>query len=172
MDWLKRGLDQISSGRISGRMGKVRVPKEVDGDALDKAWLESKMADLEESHGKLLPRAFLGLDGSAVKRKTGVRLLQFNMLAQGLSSAPSYGGFTKTVEAGKEALDFDKYRKFRVLEEILRSEADIVAVQEMDHFHDFFLPALRHFGYTGAFYPKTNSPTLGFGKTVGVVAVM
>lgn len=168
-------------------MRVVRVPKTVDKDAVDREKLQEKMSALEERHGKLLPRVFQGMDGKPLEHKTGqLRFLQFNMLAQGkhqqqtvkasigagviyllpcpgLSSAPDYGGFKKSVEAGKEALNFDGFRKFRVLQEILRNEADVIAVQEMDHFGDFFLPAMEHYGYTGLFHPKTNSPTLEFG---------
>lgn len=39
--------------------------------------------------------------------------------------------------------------------EILRCEADIVCLQEVDHFQDFFEPMLSRYGYEGYFVPKT-----------------
>ena len=39
-----------------------------------------------------------------------------------------------------------KTRKLRLLEEVLRHEPDIVAMEELDHFADFFEPALQKSG--------------------------
>jgi nocturnin len=80
------------------------------------------------------------------------------MLARGLSSAPRFGGFTKTPRA---CLDFHAYRKLRVLEEVLRFAPDVVAVEECDHFRDFLQPAMDQFGYDGVFQPKRDAPGLG-----------
>ena len=38
--------------------------------------------------------------------------------------------------------NFSGVRRWRLLEEILRTNPDVLAVQEIDHFHDFFAPAL------------------------------
>lgn len=46
------------------------------------------------------------------------------------------------------------------MEEILRSGADIVCLEEVDHFPDFFQPKLRERGFEGIFKPKLSSPCL------------
>ena len=87
-----------------------------------------------------------------------VRILQFNLLARGLSSPPKNGGF---VESPVASLHFDNYRKYRLLEEILRFDPDIVTLEEMDHYDDFFQPLMSKFGYDSIFQPKLDAPTLG-----------
>jgi nocturnin len=123
----------------------------VDPVATSKDALKKAIESLNEQYPNLLKRKFFN---SRMFNPVAVRFLQFNMLAEGLSSEPDFGGFVK---CPREALDFHKFRKFRVLEEILRYEADIVAVEECDHFHDFFLPALKLYGYDGKYFPKRNS---------------
>ena len=107
----------------------------------------------------LLARSFVPTPASSntTTKPSTLRFLQFNMLARGLSSGPRFGGFTKTPRA---CLDFHRYRKFRILEEILRYAPDVVAVEECDHFHDFLGPAMDRFGYDGVYQPKRQSPGL------------
>jgi hypothetical protein len=94
-----------------------------------------------------------------------IRVMQFNMLAEGLSAHPSTvppfssspggeeislsecGGFDTTHDA-TTTFNFDGYRKWRLLEEIERCGPDVLAMEECDHFHDFFEPALMSLGYT------------------------
>lgn len=45
----------------------------------------------------------------------------------------------------------------------MRVDADLISIQEMDHFNDFFEPALTKLGYDGVFVPKVNSPSCSFG---------
>ena len=52
------------------------------------------------------------------------------------------------------------HRKEKLISEILRSEADIVCLQEVDHFFDFFLPRLKENGFKGFFNPKKPSPCI------------
>ena len=137
----------------------IRRPGKVDPDAKSKKGIMEAIKALNEKYPKLLPRTFFA---SKLYNPLAVRFLQFNMLAQGLSSSPEYGGFRKSP---REALDFASFRKFRLLEEMIRFSPDVLAVEEMDHFDDFFLPALSHFGYEGVFFPKLNSPCLKFGDS-------
>ena len=58
-------------------------------------------------------------------------------------------------------------RKHRSLEEILTYNPDIIALEEVDHFHDFYLPALKAVGYDGVFRAKENSPCLNFSNNSG-----
>ena len=93
----------------------------------------------------LLPRTFV--DATYLKddlhaTNNTIRVLQFNVLARGLSSPPNNGGF---LLSPVDCLDFEHYRKYRLLEEILRFEPDIVTLEELDHYDDFFKPNARSF---------------------------
>jgi nocturnin len=59
------------------------------------------------------------------------------------------------------------YRAPRLVEEILRSSADIVCLEEVDHFEDFFKPVLSKHGFEGFFLPKVGSPCLEFPNNNG-----
>lgn len=54
------------------------------------------------------------------------------------------------------------YRAQLILQEILRSGADIICMEEVDHFHDFLHPQLEQKGFKGLFMEKRNSPCLEF----------
>lgn len=71
------------------------------------------------------------------------------------------------------AIPCGRFRRWRLLEEILQTDAnpDILTVQECDHFYDFFEPVLRAMGYDGAFAPKARSPCLRFGYYSDGVAI-
>ena len=100
-------------------------------------------------------------------------VLQFNMLAEGLSSggpavppfpptkSGEFGGFS-AVPNPQVCLDFD-VRKWLLVEEMLESGADIITFQECDHFYDFFKPVMASFGYAGHWVAKGDSPCLQFG---------
>ena len=45
----------------------------------------------------------------------------------------------------------------------MRVNPDVLGVEEIDHYDDFFSPALALLGYEGAFVPKAVSPCLQFG---------
>lgn len=55
-----------------------------------------------------------------------------------------------------------EYRKSLIIKEILRSGADILCLEEVDHFEDFFKPTLAQHGFEGFFMPKVDSPCLEF----------
>lgn len=85
------------------------------------------------------------------------RLLQFNMLADGLSGLrEDLGGF---YQATTEELVWNN-RKGRILTEILQYDPDVITLQECDHYYDFFLPKLSELGFTGVFAPKPISTCL------------
>lgn len=46
---------------------------------------------------------------------------------------------------------------------VLESCADIVALEECDHFDDFFAPELAQIGFEGHFVPKPSAPAAKFG---------
>jgi len=94
----------------------------------------------------------------------------------------TYGGFTK-VQNPDKCLAF-KNRKWRLLETILSLPneedtderklfnndnphafygPDLLCVEEIDRFYDFFQPALSRFGYQGIFQPKPKAPGVKLG---------
>lgn len=82
-----------------------------------------------------------------------IRVMQFNMLAQGLTSGD--GNFIACPPA---ALQHDT-RKLRIVEEILRYSATIVCLEECDLF-EYLTETLAACGYVGLFFPKPHSPCL------------
>lgn len=77
------------------------------------------------------------------------------------SDKSTWGGFDSIQEPGV-VLNFST-RKYRILEEILRHGPDIIALQEVDRYHDFFGPLLNHLGYDSRWSCKLDSPSLKFG---------
>ena len=82
------------------------------------------------------------------------------LLSCSLYTALSHSTSTSNfVRAPQEVLKWEN-RKGKILEEILRSGADIVCLEEVDHFPDFFQPKLSENGFKGIFKPKQPSPCL------------
>ena len=96
------------------------------------------------------------------KKKEGVdlRVVQFNVLADGLSGRDTkLGGFDS---APKASLRWEARRE-RLIEEIFRHagrDPDVICLEEVDHYSDWFLPRLRERGYRGFFLKKPKSPCL------------
>ena len=86
-----------------------------------------------------------------------LRVLQLNMLADGLSGLRDDRGFFSRVT--QKAIDWD-YRKDLLLNEILQYNPDIITLQENDHYYDFFLPKMNALGYDCFFAPKPASACL------------
>ena len=86
-------------------------------------------------------------------------MVQFSVLADGLSGRDTkLGGFDS---APKDSLKWEARRE-RLLEEIFRHgpEPDVIALEEVDHFDDWFMPQLQKRGYRGFFLKKPKSPCL------------
>ena len=97
-----------------------------------------------------------GLAGLKPDSKT-LRVQQFNVLADGLSGRrEDLGRFSRVP---KDILDWESRRE-SLLHEIAQYDADIITLQECDHFHDFFQPKLYERGYMGYFAPKPTSGCL------------
>ena len=47
---------------------------------------------------------------------------------------------------------------------LLSVRLQVICLEEVDHFDDFFQPALAALGYEGVFEAKTKSPSLQFGS--------
>ena len=69
------------------------------------------------------------------------------------------------VKCPAKALDW-RTRRFRMLEEIVRHNADVICLQEVDHFR-FFRKSLNALGYSGHFTPKPDSPCLYLPENAG-----
>lgn len=85
-----------------------------------------------------------------------LKVLQWNVLADGLAQ---HGDFVKVPE---QALCWS-YRAGLLMQEILESQADIICLQEVNHYGDFFLPLMEKQGYCGAFFCKPCSPAEQYG---------
>ncbi|CAD7925667.1 unnamed protein product [Amoebophrya sp. A25] len=62
-------------------------------------------------------------------------------------------------------------RKLKLIEEILRTDPDVLTVQECDQYADFFRPFLAQLGYQSMFCPKSNAPGLARGFYADGVAL-
>jgi nocturnin len=69
------------------------------------------------------------------------------------------------VKCPSAALDW-RTRRFRMLEEIARHDADVICLQEVDHFR-FLRKSLSALGYAGHFFPKPDSPCLYLPENAG-----
>ena len=88
---------------------------------------------------------------------SNLRVLQFNILADGLSGLRSdLGAFSR---ATAQSMSWDM-RKYQLLHEILQYKPDCITLQECDHFYDFFLAKLSMYGYDGIYAPKPASACL------------
>lgn len=86
-----------------------------------------------------------------------LRILQFNMLADGLSGLrDDLGAFSRVCH---DDIRWER-RRGQILHEILQYDPDIITMQECDHYYDCFLPLLMDRGYDGIFAPKPASACL------------
>ncbi|GAQ84331.1 CCR4-NOT transcription complex subunit 6 [Klebsormidium nitens] len=93
-----------------------------------------------------------------------VRILTWNTLADGLAQ---HGDFVKVPS---KLLDWES-RAPVLLRELEESGADVICLQEVNHFDDCFLPGLEKLGYSGRFQPKILSPSARFGYAADGVAL-
>lgn len=82
-----------------------------------------------------------------------IRVFQWNVLSQSLGTKND-----NFVRCPSAALNWPT-RRFRMLEEIARHDADVICLQEVDHFK-FLQNSLASLGYVGHFLPKPDSPCL------------
>merc|ERR1719186_37941 len=87
-----------------------------------------------------------------VKEET-TRIFQWNLLSQTLGTKND-----KFVRCNPSALVWST-RRWRLIEEIIRYDPDIICLQEVDHFK-MLQRALGSIGYEGMFVPKPDSPCL------------
>ena len=74
--------------------------------------------------------------------------------------ALSYSSPTENfIKCSPEVLGWAERRE-RILRDIHLYSPDVVCLEEVDHFHDYFLPKLKANGYSGIFLAKPDSPCL------------
>eukprot|EP00483_Globobulimina_turgida_P007545 UN07559 len=83
--------------------------------------------------------------------------MQFNMLADGLSTSYQWTSTEKTFLNVDPACLQWTYRGLRLVEEILRFSPDIIALEECDQL-PFLMKYLSTAGYTSYFQEKSKSP--------------
>lgn len=66
----------------------------------------------------------------------------------------------------KETFDWENFRRWRTLQELVRYDSDIICVEEAD-FYEEIKPYMSSLGYTGIFSPKFSSPCLDFENNIG-----
>ena len=113
--------------------------------------------DSEEPFHLPRPRKFLPVNSKIGDKTATIRVLQFNMLADGLSALDKDHG--DLCRVSKDVINWE-YRKNLILNEIVQYTPDIITLQEIDHYFDFFLPEMSRRGYTSYFAPKPRSPCL------------
>eukprot|EP00912_Choanoflagellata_sp_UC4_P002269 UC4_evm4s1434 len=103
---------------------------------------------------------FAGSPTSTVS-ETDFSVFSMNVLADGLAGlADGFSGFT---HLPLEGLQWSN-RKYRIMDEILTRNPDVVCLQEVDHFHDWFEPQLSKIGYAGVYREDPFSPCLKTGS--------
>jgi mRNA deadenylase 3'-5' endonuclease subunit Ccr4 len=97
-----------------------------------------------ENYPRIIPRSFVKLNNCQVLDNK-IRIMQWNTLARALFSQSdpkmSYSSSVVT-----ECFDWDNFRKWRILEEILRFDNDIICLEEVDSYEEF-KPFLHSLGY-------------------------
>ena len=73
--------------------------------------------------------------------KSEFRIMQWNMLARALH----YSGDHKNVQASDVTYDWENFRLFRTLQELVRYDCDIVCVEEAD-FYEEIKPYMHSLG--------------------------
>lgn len=138
----------------------TRLPPHIDVEVapdVSKEEIRAKIQKISASLPPLLLRRWNAVPLTQNVSDNRLRLMQFNVLAEGLSSgdslrppfdcqldgqackASTFGDFD-AVEQPEICLDFKAVRRWRLLEEIIRINPDILSIEECDHFADFFLP--------------------------------
>ena len=151
-------MDMFNSGSMYQEC--IEQKETIDGLEIGEgSTVSSTLAAIQDivkssGHPQLLKREFkrVGQEYDVSPQDT-FRLMQFNILAQGLS----FGSY-KFVQCPRDALIWNS-RRVRLIEEILTVNPDVLCMQEVDHF-GLFNTLLTPLGYKGAFIPKPDSPAL------------
>jgi len=111
-----------------------------------------------KSYPEILQRSFQTINENA---KSDFRIMQWNMLARGLWRCEDGLNSEKSC-----TYDWDNFRFWRTLQELIRYDSDILCVEEADAYENI-KPYMEYLGYTSIFCPKFDSPCLQFDNNVG-----
>jgi len=109
-----------------------------------------------------LPRSWVAVEGgnkglsASYQPLPGIKVLQWNVLADGLAQNGDF------VNVPSSVLEWER-RWPLILTEIQEADADLICLQEVNKYEDFFLPAMKEAGYGSFYLPKQNSPALKYG---------
>ena len=106
---------------------------------------------------KFLPLETIYSDKTSTILHSKIRILQFNILADGLSGLRKDLGAFSRIERNDMIWE---NRQDRLLLEMKQYTPDIITLQEVDHYYDYFLPILSSLGYDGFYSPKPASACL------------
>ena len=127
--------------------------KDGDGNALVRPFAENNSSI--KSYPKR--RDMIPIHTMIGEKQTTLRVLQFNVLADGLAGLDKrHGDFCR---ASLNSLSWES-RKKQLLTECTQYKPDIITLHECDHYYDFFLPELQKYGYDGFFASKPMSQCL------------
>lgn len=167
-----------SKERIIQKINQVRDEQNHYGrsDLYKREWESCHLNDRECNHDEIT-----NPPSNAINKF--ITVMQFNTLAEGLSSGSSqcpfkddkglldqrdptgYGGFT-SLQHPYITLDFGR-RKWRLVEVLYGTNLDplydVIAMEEVDRYRGFFRPLMKQFGYDSIFVPKKNSPGVRMG---------
>lgn len=173
--------DISSKERIIQKINQVRDEQKHYGrsDLYGREWESCHPNDEECNHDEI---ANSSSNARMITNKS-ITVMQFNTLAEGLSSGSSqcpfkddkglldqrdptgYGGFT-SLQNPFITLDFER-RKWRLVEVLFGTNLDtlydVIAMEEVDRYRGFFRPLMNQFGYESIFVPKKNSPGVRMG---------
>lgn len=150
--WISLG-DRLRLGapllRKAGRCACATVPTQPTSHITARQAFHSWRECRSLARSQARRRKWFHVDGTGTGRKSGkgMRVLQYNILADAYARA-AWLPYCKPASLNWE------YRKHNLLGEILGYNADLICLQEVDHFGDFFLPELRKRGYDGAFVKR------------------
>eukprot|EP00117_Sycon_ciliatum_P014539 scpid81401/ scgid14761/ Nocturnin; Rhythmic message 1 len=104
-----------------------------------------------------------GNEGKESETQQRFRVMQWNTLADALSPSTPTENF---VNCPTPVLAWEN-RKEQLLAEIKQTKPDVICLEEVDHFPDFFQPELEKLGFKGSFLAKPFSPCLKCSENSG-----
>jgi len=149
----KEPEDEWTAKKLSVLPGECTIDRTFDLSK-DLDTLRSRFPDFED----LTPREFVDVGSAHGVPSKSIKVMQFNMLADGLSNAYIWATTEKSfIGVDTECLQWT-YRGLRIAEEMLRFDADVIAIEECDQM-PFLMEYLGPKGYAQYFQEKKPSPT-------------
>ncbi|XP_015908367.1 nocturnin isoform X3 [Parasteatoda tepidariorum] len=152
----------LSRAKLKPMGSFTSAPKILNDDTADNDLLLQNVSTWEDLHLRCqeelsclppkITRSFKNVKNSSQNTSdTLIRVMQWNVLSQALAINTD-----KFVACPLDALSWST-RRWRLLEEMVSCQPDILCFQEVDHYQ-FFKSTLSPLGFRGVFYPKPDSP--------------